>query len=728
MAKKLQVIIDGKEYVSQETKKASQGISDMAKTTDVKSKAMVAAANAVKIAFAAVATAVTGLAVLTGKALKEAADFETASVSFKVLIGDAEKAKKTLNDLRTLGAKTPLQFEDITKGAQNLMAFGSAADDVADQIKMLGDLAMGQSDKLESVVRAYGKIHAKGKASMEELNMVTEAGVPVLQALADMYDTTTTKVLEMVSAGKIGFADIDQAFKNMTSSGGQFYGMMDEQGKTLNGMVSTLKDNLTLLLTKLGEAVLPTATKLLGDALTKLDEFIASDQFDLLLQKVAVFAAQTYAVFSHIGSLIAALYADIKYYLNMLFSPDVGNLVIKYAEAIMNNLINYWNAPLALSDKMWEAIGLPPTAKIPSVSFTKPSEVSNFESALDSLSLDLQSVADAIVSSWPKKGTGGGATGSAGSYIDLGLEQNAARNAAAPYAGPLGISLPFGMSEGITIAPESIAELAAATMTTVDANNFPNRSAYNVSKTIGTQFKNMWANSGLYDMFTQTLPEVFGGVVNQIVPFITSLSSVNQILNPLQTIMASMFETLAPVIDTVLAPVVGALKLVGQLLGGMLAPVIQLLTPAIEFLAEIFIWLYNKVFLPAGNGLITVFNLVYNGIVAVLNGIAIAVNAVLGWAGVNMRTYEYKALNQGHMAEIDIGTLYETGTNGNAGTSYTGGGTGSNTSVQSVNITIYQTFQGNVVGAGGMEAVGEYVVDALRAYSGVGGAVQVVLA
>ncbi|MDD3943037.1 MAG: hypothetical protein PHR90_11230, partial [Sphaerochaetaceae bacterium] len=112
------------------------------------------------------------------------------------------------------------------------------------------------------------------------------------------------------------------------------------------------------------------------------------------------------------------------------------------------------------------------------------------------------------------------------------------------------------------------------------------------------------------------------------------------------------------------------------------------------------------------------------------NGISAAVNWTLGWAGANMRTYEYKPLNAGHMEEIDYASLVQAGASTTTTTTgtYTGGGTGSNTSVQSVNITIYQTFSGTVIGDGGMEAVGEFVVDAIQAYSGVGGAVQVVSA
>jgi len=88
LAKTLSVIINGKQYVTQATKEAEGGISSMAKTTDVKSKAMVIAANTVKIAFAGITVAIGGLAILTKKALQEAADMETTTTAFNVLIGE----------------------------------------------------------------------------------------------------------------------------------------------------------------------------------------------------------------------------------------------------------------------------------------------------------------------------------------------------------------------------------------------------------------------------------------------------------------------------------------------------------------------------------------------------------------------------------------------------------------------------------------------------------------
>ena len=101
------------------------------------------------------------------------------------------------------------------------MAFGIEADIVVDKMMMLGDVSMGNSVKMESIVRAYGKIQAKGKASLEELNMLTENGVPILGALSEQYGVTTEEMFKMITAGVVGFEDVDQALQNMTTEGGK---------------------------------------------------------------------------------------------------------------------------------------------------------------------------------------------------------------------------------------------------------------------------------------------------------------------------------------------------------------------------------------------------------------------------------------------------------------------------------------------------------------------------
>jgi tape measure domain-containing protein len=274
---KVSVIIDGKEFVSKEAQQAGRSLTELGQTSQRISKSI--KAGVVAASAAAVASVVSTVK-LAKSSLQEAAKMEQIDTSFNVLIGNAEKARAVLSELRDFSASTPLQFETITKGAQNLMAFGIAADDVKEKMEMLGNVSQGQADKLESVVRAYGKIRAKGKASLEELNMMTEAGIPILEGLSDNLEVSTDELFKMITAGRVGFGEVDQALQAMTMGTGQFAGMLEKQAGTFSGLVSTYKDNIALAMDEIGQSMLPAAKTITQDLIGGIQRFRDSDAFD----------------------------------------------------------------------------------------------------------------------------------------------------------------------------------------------------------------------------------------------------------------------------------------------------------------------------------------------------------------------------------------------------------------------------------------------------------------
>ena len=208
------------------------------------------------------------LAILGGVALKTAADFEKQQVAFETMLGSAEKAKILLKDIIDFSAKTPFQLPGLQTAASRLLGFGIEADKVVQTLRNLGNAAMGDQDRLDRLTLAFGKLKAKGKATLEELNMFLEAGVPILDELSSMYDTTTQEMFKMISEGKIGFTDVNQALINLTTGTGKYAGMVEEQAKTLSGLLSTLKDNFSLLGMEIMQTVMPQikafSEKLLG--------------------------------------------------------------------------------------------------------------------------------------------------------------------------------------------------------------------------------------------------------------------------------------------------------------------------------------------------------------------------------------------------------------------------------------------------------------------------------
>jgi hypothetical protein len=183
--------------------------------------------------------------------------------------------------------------------------------------------------------------------------------------------------------------------------------------------------------------------------------------------------------------------------------------------------------------------------------------------------------------------------------------------------------------------------------------------------------------------------EIFGSLAGSLGPLATSFGMLTQIMNPLQTIFTAMFEVLAPVIEGILAPVLGCLKIIGSFLGNLLKPVLQMLEPIITALSEVFVWLYNSVLVPVGNGIMTVFEAVGNFLRSVINAIIGVINTVFGWAGVNI-----DEMGEVHLTKFDS---INTADLASAGASSTSSGSSSSASYTAasdvyINITYDRSF------------------------------------
>lgn len=198
-----------------------------------------------------------GAVVKAGRsAVTAAAQYEKLGVSLEVLLGSAEKGQRVFQQLQAFASKTPFQLEQLANVSTRLMAFGSAAENITKELEMLGNASLGMPDKLDRIADAYGKLQAKGKASLEELNMFTEAGVPIMEALRTQLGLTKEELFDYISTGKVGFEDVRVALQNLTTGEGQFAGMMEKQSQTLIGLMSTARDNVQILGAEIGKSLL----------------------------------------------------------------------------------------------------------------------------------------------------------------------------------------------------------------------------------------------------------------------------------------------------------------------------------------------------------------------------------------------------------------------------------------------------------------------------------------
>ena len=167
------------------------------------------------------------------------AGMESYLTNFKVMLGDEQLAAEKLEEIRKMAASTPFTLSDLTDGTQTLLQFGIAADDTTGVLKQLGDISLGNADKLQTLVRAYGKMSSAQKVTLENVNMMIDAGFNPLNQICATTGESMSDLYKRISDGKVGFDELAAAVNAATSEGGQFYNGMLEASQTVNGRLST---------------------------------------------------------------------------------------------------------------------------------------------------------------------------------------------------------------------------------------------------------------------------------------------------------------------------------------------------------------------------------------------------------------------------------------------------------------------------------------------------------
>jgi len=296
---------------------------------------------------AAVGGALAGGAAAAGIAVKSvmaAADFEQTKVAFTTLIGDAAKAEETLAQLHQLGAETPFEFPELADAGRKLIAFGEGADTVADTLRRIGDISAGVQAPINEIAELYGKARVQGRLFGEDINQLTNRGIPIIQELAKQFGVSDSQVKKLVADGKVGFPQVEQAFISLTSEGGKFAGMMEAQSKTTSGLFSTLKDGFNEVLLALGtpinDAIRPLVEQAIGlvQKLTPLAAEAGKRVKEAVMFVIAAFKS---------GKILDLLTSGLK----LAFAVGVNALVNGFRTAVEF----FWK--LLTDGAMWKSLG-----------------------------------------------------------------------------------------------------------------------------------------------------------------------------------------------------------------------------------------------------------------------------------------------------------------------------------------------------------------------------------
>lgn len=194
-----------------------------------------------------------GMMSLLNSIVQVRGQFQQLEIAFGTMLGSEEKANALMQQMIDTAAHTPFDLQGVAEGAKQLLAYGEASDKVNDTLVRLGNIASGLSIPLNDIVYLYGTTMVQGRLYAQDVRQFTGRGIPLVKELAAMYGVTAEEINNMVSAGKIGFEDVQKVLNKLTDAGGQFYNLMEKQSASLTGMISNLEDAWDSMLNDIGK-------------------------------------------------------------------------------------------------------------------------------------------------------------------------------------------------------------------------------------------------------------------------------------------------------------------------------------------------------------------------------------------------------------------------------------------------------------------------------------------
>lgn len=689
MANEVRYRITAEDNTKEATESAAKNNDRMSKSTLKVGEAFSAAAKMVTVAVGA-------FTLIAGKALQSSAAFEKHQIAFETMLGSASKANKLLKDIEKFSASTPFTMPGLVEGSKRLLAFGTAEEKIIETMKNLGNAAMGNEEVMTRLVDAYGKVQAKGKASMEEINRFTEAGVPLMAELAKNLGKTTAEIIDMTSKGQIGFKEVDQALKSLTTGTGRFAGMIEKQSESLAGLFSTFQDNIGLIFKDIGDALAPMTKEFLSKAIPALQEarkviaaifsnlpefasismdlvqkiIAKSFTFDVILKNFGAFwgavVNQAQAAIDFIpkafGNIIEIVQAPIQ---------AIGEFIMSVFENAFGHVQNFGIRALNVVLTMINNV----LGGLDALTFWADNDIGKLDLVKE---IDPKPIKD-FGNVWDKQ------MKEAGDNIKL-LAKNAtdfAGNVAAGW-------VKAGETVAENFAPE-IAEFQAKLSAMVKANEDATKdigeaieenitskwenaiqksqdmaSAYQDRSSGRRTYKDQGQSSSEADARQQAqrgqeFDAAMGGVIEKMGAALMSIESLKIASDPLAYIFQVMAATIEGPLNSALEPLIGIFAVLGETLGTILIPIIQMLAPIIVFIAEAFIFLYNNAIKHFGNGLIGAVKVVSAGFTGIINGIAGAINWLLGFTGINIGYMSDPAAGVGYLRDISMSSLTDRG-------------------------------------------------------------------
>lgn len=196
-----------------------------------------------------------GLLATAIKGVQAAARSEQTMIDLETFMGSAEVAKKTLADLAAYSERTPLRMSSLVDATKMLTQMGLEAADVVPMMKLLGNAAGGNSEKLQTMALIMGRVVSQHRITGHEVRMLTMAGFNPMKDMAAATGKSVEELTAQMHRGGIGADLLIRAFQHASEAGGTFAGRSEKQATSLLGLYSTMQDQISKIIKSIGETI-----------------------------------------------------------------------------------------------------------------------------------------------------------------------------------------------------------------------------------------------------------------------------------------------------------------------------------------------------------------------------------------------------------------------------------------------------------------------------------------
>ncbi|GAA4198650.1 hypothetical protein GCM10022289_07710 [Pedobacter jeongneungensis] len=179
-------------------------------------------------------------------------ELEQTQIRFESLTGSIGQAKKMLDQLSSYSGKSPYSGDVLTKSAEQMLSLGIAHDKIVPDIKMLGDVAMGNEEKFGTLSETFSNVMSAGKLMEGDLSKIIEQGFNPLKVISENTGISMDKLKSKMEDGAISADMIRESFKLATTSGGEYHSVIDELAQSAGGRWSTLMNTLSNVAGQIG--------------------------------------------------------------------------------------------------------------------------------------------------------------------------------------------------------------------------------------------------------------------------------------------------------------------------------------------------------------------------------------------------------------------------------------------------------------------------------------------